>query len=73
MDDGPGPVRDFYRELKMNYPVVMGDARTGELYGGVLGLPVAFVIGPDGQIRRKIVGENDISIFEKEVVKLLPE
>src|SRR5580704_13906258 len=50
MDDGPEPVRDFYQHFKMNYPVVMGDAKTGELYGGVLGLPIAFVVGRDGRI-----------------------
>ena len=27
MDDGPEPVRDFYRQFKMNYPVVMGNGR----------------------------------------------
>src|ERR1035438_8339651 len=44
MDDAPEPVRDFYQRFKMNYPVVMGNAKTGELYGGVLGLPIAFLI-----------------------------
>jgi cytochrome c biogenesis protein CcmG, thiol:disulfide interchange protein DsbE len=73
MDDGPEPVRDFYQHFKMNYPVVMGDAKTGELYGGVLGLPIAFVIGPDGRITSKHIGSTDISVFEKEVVKLLPQ
>jgi len=29
MDDGPEPVRDFYQRFKMNYPVVMGTAKTG--------------------------------------------
>lgn len=73
MDDGPEPVRDFYQRFKMNYPVVMGDASTGELYGGVLGLPIAFVIAPDGRITSKHIGSTDISVFEKEVVKLLPQ
>lgn len=72
MDDSPEPVRDFYQHFKMNYPVVMGDARTGELYGGVLGLPIAFVVGPDGKITSKHIGATDISVLEKEVVKLLP-
>ncbi|HWX91601.1 MAG TPA: TlpA disulfide reductase family protein [Terriglobales bacterium] len=27
MDDGPEPVRDFYQRFKMNYPVVMGNAK----------------------------------------------
>ena len=73
MDDEPGPVRDFYQHYKMNYPVVMGDARTGELYGGVLGLPIAFDIGPDGRITSKHIGSTDIAVLEKEVVNLLPQ
>lgn len=71
MDDGPEPVRDFYREFKMNYPVVMGDAKTGELYGGVLGLPIAFVIGRDGRVYGKHIGATDIAVFEEEIAKLL--
>ena len=71
MDDGPGPVRDFYKRFKMNYPVVMGNATTGELYGGVLGLPIAFLIGRDGRIIAKHVGATGISVFEKEIRNLL--
>ncbi len=71
MDDGPEPVRDFYQRFKMNYPVVMGNAKTGELYGGVLGLPIAFLIGRDGRISAKHIGATNISVFEKEIVNLL--
>jgi cytochrome c biogenesis protein CcmG, thiol:disulfide interchange protein DsbE len=71
MDDGPEPVREFYQRFKMNYPVVMGNAQTGELYGGVLGLPIAFLIGRDGRITAKHIGATDISLFEKEIANLL--
>ena len=71
MDDGPEPVRDFFQRFKMNYPVVMGNAKTGELYGGVLGLPIAFLIGRDGRISAKHIGATNISVFEKEIVDLL--
>jgi peroxiredoxin len=71
MDDAPEPVRDFYQRFKMNYPVVMGNAKTGELYGGVLGLPIAFLIGRDGRITAKHIGATDISVFEKEIANLL--
>jgi len=71
MDDGPEPVRDFYSHFKMNYPVVMGNARIGELYGGVLGLPIAYVIGRNGRIYAKHIGATGIPIFEKEIVPLL--
>jgi thiol-disulfide isomerase/thioredoxin len=71
MDDGPEPVREVYQHFKMNYPVVMGNAKTGELYGGVLGLPIAFLIGRDGRIYAKHIGATDIAVFEMEVVSLL--
>ena len=71
MDDGPEPVRSFYQQFHMNYPVVMGTAKTGELYGGVLGLPIAFVIGRDGLIHDKHIGATDAAVFEKEIKTLL--
>jgi thiol-disulfide isomerase/thioredoxin len=71
MDDSPEPVRDFYRQFKMNYPVVMGNATTGELYGGVLGLPIAFLIGRDGRIYSKHIGATNISVFEREITTLM--
>ena len=71
MDDGPAPVRDFYQRFHMNYPVGMGNAKIGELYGGVLGLPIAFLIGRDGRIEAKHIGATDISVFEREIKALL--
>ena len=73
MDDGPGPVRDFCQRFNLNYPVVMGNAKIGELYGGVFGLPIAFLIARDGRIYAKHVGATDISVFEKEIVSLLQD
>jgi peroxiredoxin len=67
MDDGPEPVRDFYQSFKMNYPVVMGNAKMGELYGGVLGLPITFLIGRDDRICSKHVGAADISSLDREI------
>jgi peroxiredoxin len=71
MDDDPEAVRDFYQRFKMNYPVAIGNATTGELYGGVLGLPIAFLIGRDGRIYSKHIGATDISVLEREITILL--
>jgi hypothetical protein len=49
----------------------MGTAKTGELYGGVLGLPIAFVINRDGRIYAKHIGATDPAIFDKEIASLL--
>jgi peroxiredoxin len=71
MDDTPDPVPAFVREFKMNYPVVMGNAQIGEQYGGVLGLPIAFLIDREGRIQSKHMGATDASVFEKEIRALL--
>jgi len=38
---------------------------------GVIGLPVAFLIGHDGRIYFKHVGEADVSLIEREIKALL--
>ena len=68
MDDSAEPVRQFYRDFHMNYPVALGGAKLGELYGGVFGLPIAFLIDRDGHILSKHIGATDPAIFDKEVV-----
>ena len=73
LDDNDAPVRDFYRTFRMNYPVVMGDAKMAESFGGVLGLPVAFLIGRDGRVAEKLAGQMDASAFESKIVGLLGE
>jgi len=71
MDDGPEPVRDFYKQFNMNYPVVMGSAKIGEEYGGVLGLPIAFLLDRQGRIYARHMGATDVSVLEKEIRTLL--
>jgi len=71
MDDTVDPVRPFAEKFQINYPVVMGNASIGELYGGVLGLPIAFMIGRDGRIGRKHIGATKPAVFESEIIALL--
>ena len=73
MDDGPEPVRAFYREFKMNYPVAMGTKQVAEAYGGVLGLPIAFVIDRHGHIVEKYEGPADMAKLEQQIDSLLQE
>jgi cytochrome c biogenesis protein CcmG, thiol:disulfide interchange protein DsbE len=71
MDDGDAPVRRTVRRLHLTFPVVMGDAKLGEAYGGVLGLPVTFLIGRDGVVAAKVKGETDLDKLELRVKGLL--
>lgn len=73
MDDDPKPVREFYQQFKMNYPVAIGTAKLGEAYGGILGLPVTFLIGRDGRIAAKYIGAADMQGLQKKLEELLQQ
>jgi cytochrome c biogenesis protein CcmG/thiol:disulfide interchange protein DsbE len=73
MDDPEPVLRKFYNESRMNYPVVIGDQKTAEAYGGVLGLPTTVLIGRDQRVRDKLVGTTDFKILEENIGKLLEE
>jgi thiol-disulfide isomerase/thioredoxin len=71
MDDDAKPVREFYQQFKMNYPVALGTTNLAESYGGVLGLPVTFLIGRDGKIAAKYVGAADLNAMQQKIEGLL--
>ncbi|HVP55184.1 MAG TPA: TlpA disulfide reductase family protein [Candidatus Eisenbacteria bacterium] len=71
MDDDVKPVREFYQQFKMNYPVAIGDDKLAESFGGVLGLPVNFIIDREGRIHAKHLGATEASVFDGEVSDLL--
>ena len=71
MDDDEKPVLDFQQQFKINYPVAVGSAKLAEQYGGVLGLPITFVIDPEGRIVSRHIGQTSAEVFESEVQKLL--
>ena len=71
MDDDPAAARKVVEKLKLNYPVAMGDVRLGERYGGVLGLPLTFLIDRHGVIQAEFSGEADLNAMEEQIKKLL--
>jgi hypothetical protein len=73
MDDDPALARKLSAKLRLNYPVAMGDEKLGQLYGGVLGLPLIYLIDRNGIVRAKFQGETDLKIIEKQLKALLAE
>jgi cytochrome c biogenesis protein CcmG, thiol:disulfide interchange protein DsbE len=49
----------------------MGDARLGRAYGGVLGLPITFLVDREGKVVARIKGEADLDSLESQVKDLL--
>ena len=73
MDDNAALVHRTARRLHLNYPVVIGDAKLGEEYGGVLGLPVTYLVDRDGIVVEQIKGETDLNAMEVEIKTVLRE
>ena len=73
MDDDEPPVRQFQQQFKMNYPVAMGSPKLADQYGGILGLPITFVIDRNGRITARHVGATEASVIEAEIQKLLAQ
>jgi cytochrome c biogenesis protein CcmG/thiol:disulfide interchange protein DsbE len=71
MDDDPTVVRTLSKKMRLNYPIAMGDEELGELYGGILGLPVTYLIDKDGFIRAEFRGETDLRVIESQLKLLL--
>jgi len=71
MDDDPELAREMYKKLRLNYPVMLGNEKVGELYGGVLGLPVTFLIDSHGVVRAQFQGETDLNAMEVQLKALL--
>jgi thiol-disulfide isomerase/thioredoxin len=73
MDDDAAPVRKLLVKVKTNYPIAMGDAKVGEQYGGVLGLPLSFLIDKKGVVRARFQGETDLKTIEKHLKGMLDQ
>lgn len=67
MDDTAAPVRKTVHRLHLNFPVVMGDAQLGDQYGGLLGLPVTYLIDRQGKILAKFKGDSDLDAMERAI------
>jgi peroxiredoxin len=73
MDDDPRPVREAVKVRRIDYPVAMGDAALGKRYGGVLGLPLTFLIDRNGIVRSEFQGETDLGKIEASLRTLLAD
>lgn len=71
IDDSEPPARALVERMHLDYPVVMGDAKLGERYGGVLGVPVTFLIDRRGVIRARIDGETDLGALQGKIEAML--
>ena len=72
-DDEVAVVRSFMRDQHVSYPVALADSALGQRYGGVLSLPVKFIIDRDGRIAFRHADVIDARELAAEIRSLLAE
>ena len=55
--DGADGVRNFWKDIKQDYPVLLGDQNVESTFA-VSALPTTFILDREGRIRAKIIGER---------------
>ena len=71
MDDDRSEVTRFLAQYPVSYPIVMGDAKFAGQFGGVLGLPLTYLIDPQGRVVARYQGEADLAKMEAKIRELL--
>ena len=71
MDDSAAPAKRLLAKRPVDYPVALGDAKLGESYGGVLGLPESFLIDRRGRVVARFKGEANLAQMESKIQSLL--
>ncbi len=64
-------VKQFSKNYKINYPIVLGNVNVTQDYGGIRGIPTTFVIDRKADIKKKYVGYRSKATFEEAVKRLL--
>ncbi len=71
MDDDRSQVAEFLAQYPVSYPIVMGDAKFAGQFGGVLGLPLTYLIDPQGRVVARYQGKVDLAKMEVKIRELL--
>ena len=70
-DDGWKVVTPFVAQEKISYQILLGNDKTGDLYGGVEALPTTFVIDREGKIASVHFSVTPREEFKNEIESLL--
>ncbi len=68
---GPAQVAKFVKKRGINYPVLLAEEQTTKDFGGVYGIPVAFLVNKSGNVVKKYTGYVQHEILEKDIRSLL--
>ncbi len=68
---GPAMVAKFIEKKAINYPVLIAESKTSSDFGGIYGIPVAFLVNKTGNVVKKYTGYVNHTVLEKDIRSLL--
>jgi cytochrome c biogenesis protein CcmG/thiol:disulfide interchange protein DsbE len=72
MDDGdPKDVVKFAAENSINYPVLIGEEKVAERYGGIDYLPTTFYIDRNGVVLERVFGQPERAEIEQNIQRAI--
>lgn len=71
IDDSPAEALNAATRMRIHYPIAMGDAKLGSAYGGILGVPITYLIDRKGIIRARFEGETEPALIERKLEELI--
>jgi thiol-disulfide isomerase/thioredoxin len=72
MDEGGRRVVEkFVEKLEINFPVFIGNAKIGRGFGGVMGIPVTFLVDREGNLVKRLDGYISEKVLVKQLELLL--
>ncbi len=72
-DDSAAGVREFQKEIRQDYTVLLGGEGAQDKFEAIRSLPTTYVIDREGRIRQRIIGARDRTQFEAVLKPLLNE
>ncbi len=71
VDKGKKVVAKMIKKEKINYPILMAKSKTARDFGGVVGIPISFLVNKQGIIVKRYTGYVQKSLLEKDIKNIL--
>lgn len=68
---GSEGVAKFVKKENINYPVLMSNRSTTRDFGGIVGIPTAFLVNREGNVVKRYSGYTSPALLEKDIQSVL--
>ena len=64
-------IQKFAKDLSVNYPILLGQEKTADAYGGIPAMPTTLYIDRDGVVRERVIGLKGRGEIEAAMLRII--